>query len=342
MTQPQFRNLLKASIPIFVGIFIVLIYVLFIKEFIYCDGKNCDRIEQSLARALPIENVDKLSIVGSDSPEIVEEKTKKLYEHYSLKLSGRIMWTSLEATYFISSVISYFVAFYIIYKSNSKNKKRNIILGATFLFTASIGVLLFQRPEILMRIIINLAELTIEHDAPNFQRIFHFVNAMSFSAIVTLAIAEVNVLLPNYALSDTDFLDEVKGKTNYLNSILLASMILLVNAILVLQSVFRWATAFFIQDTSMLSFSAQLTQNFITLWSIEFTAILAAVYLPGYFLLQSYALSRPQQNMSEIKKKDLAELGLMLTPIEILSRILAITAPLIATPLFDIVVRVLA
>src|SRR5215207_945169 len=111
MTQIHFRDLLKASIPIFVGIFIVLIYVLFIKEFIYCDWEECDPKEQSLVSALPIENVGNLVSGSGDTPEMAREKTRKLYEHDSLRLSGRILWTSLEATYFISSLVSYFVAF---------------------------------------------------------------------------------------------------------------------------------------------------------------------------------------------------------------------------------------
>lgn len=341
MNQKKLRKLFTASIPIFVGIFILLIYVFFIKTFIYCDWGNCDPIEQSLLRALPMENIEKLAIGSNDTPEVAQEKSKKLYEYSSLKLSGRTLWTSLVATYFIASAISYFIAFYIIYKSSNENKKRNITMGVTFLFAIVVGILLFQHPEIQTRIIMDLAKVSIDHDAPNFQKIFHAVNAMGFSAIAALAVAEVHVLLPNYAFSDRDFLDDLKQKTDYLNLILLASMIMLVNAILVLQSVFRWASAFFVQDASILSFSTQLTQNFIVLWSIEFTAILAAVYIPGYFLLQSYAIGRTPKNASKTKEKQLKEIGLMLTPIEILSRILAIIAPLIANPIFDVVMKVI-
>jgi hypothetical protein len=342
MTKTKLRNILKASIPIFVGILILLIYTFFVKTFIYCDWGNCEPIEQSLVNALPMENVEKLTIDGGDTPEISKEKNEKLYRYFSLELSGRTMWASLEATYFISSAISFFVAFYIIYRSIDGNKKRSVVIGAIFIFVAAIGLLLFQRPEILMRIIIQLSALSIAQNAPHFQKIFHAVNAVGFAAIVALAVAEVYVLLPNYELSASDFSDDIKRKTNYLNSILLASMILLVNAIIVLQSVFRWASAFFVQDASMLSFSAQLSQNFIVVWSIEFTAILAAVYLPGYFLLQSYAISRTDGIINKAKEKQLKEFGLMLTPIEILSRILAIIAPLIANPIFDVVMKAVA
>lgn len=72
MFSSRVPSLLRAAIPIFIGITIVSIYVLFSKNFVCCDWGNCESIPMNLRGALPIEDIDKLKITSSDGADIAK------------------------------------------------------------------------------------------------------------------------------------------------------------------------------------------------------------------------------------------------------------------------------
>ncbi|HSJ89766.1 MAG TPA: hypothetical protein VK909_21320, partial [Anaerolineales bacterium] len=83
---------------------------------------------------------------------------------------------------------------------------------------------------------------------------------------------------------------------------------------------------------------AEITINsLITLWAIEFSALLAAAYLPAYMILRSRALmiAEPADKPAE-SREWLKESGLDLNFLQMISRILTIIAPMLASPVINI------
>jgi hypothetical protein len=132
--------------------------------------------------------------------------------------------------------------------------------------------------------------------------------------------------------------NELARRFERLSWVLYAGTLLLVVSILRLAALYSWTVT--AEPAPLRGAVAELTMGLLRMWGIYYTTLLAAIYLPAYFSLRSRADRLRNTGTVKERRDWLDAHGLSLSIPDVLRRVVAILAPVIAgeaSKLLDII-----
>lgn len=166
------------------------------------------------------------------------------------------------------------------------------------------------------------------------------MNTLGYAAALSLVLATCTILWPS---SDSG-IKWLSAKVKQLKVALYAGTLLLVGSVLLLRSLFQWSLTFISQPDQS---SWKAIEGFNTsVTSAEggfYTLILAAAFLPAFYILKKRAQARPGLPQEKKEREQILKAhDLMFSLPETSKRILTISAPLLGGLIADLFSRVSA
>jgi hypothetical protein len=181
-------------------------------------------------------------------------------------------------------------------------------------------------------------ERTASHDLHNMGAILRRMESFGYAVIFLLSLGVCSVVFFGNTSAKPDNLKRLSLRMQHLQLILYVSTLMLVFAVLLMRSVGQWSLAFIPVDGQKAA--ATLFASVTTVEGGYLTLVLAAVYLPAAFILQTRTESSPDLPATEPEREEvLQKYNLAFSFTQSLPRIAAILGPALVAPIGEVVGR---
>ena len=133
--------------------------------------------------------------------------------------------------------------------------------------------------------------------------------------------------------------DELLKRVRLLRPILMVGATALVVAILRLSVTHAWAASYLLPESPLAKNVSSLVTGIVVSMGTVYTLLMASIYLPAALMLRTRVLKLAAGKTDQEQEKFLSDNGLNLSFMQLLPRVLALFAPLLAGPLGELLVR---
>jgi hypothetical protein len=350
-----------ALAPLLAVLVLVAVYAFFQTTFIEC--------ERQFAKCSPfnaghIFTLNTSSLINQNDNSVSGEDEKKIKGNRQLiveRYNGRVVWVFLVAVSALLSIVTFFIAYRLIYISSSFRNENGATRSTVFLVLSLLfGSLLFLFPRNYAPIMMDILEATIAKDGhfgiPIVFGTMNIINSLTYSAAFMLVFASCAIVLPRKSMAKANITGDDADKTNKpmddasrenvnrvatiseqmkdLRLVLYFGTFLLIIGVLRMSAVTQWTLAFISPDNveaakSLYISMASVVGGFNSL-------ILAAVYLPAAYILQKRAQLFAKELPLDTQKEVLESKEFTFSLREALPRVLAILGPLLIGPIGEL------
>jgi hypothetical protein len=275
----------------------------------------------------------------AEADELVRKKAVAEAELFALKYSGRLYFAFLGKLYVGVAAVAFIVGCGIIWLSITHNR-RIVWLLAAIAISTSIGLFLYWQPEAHKWILLQIGPFTIQKEISTIIDEMVLANSFVFAVGVFVSLSTGAALYLGNAGGGVPELKLLSTRMKYLKISLYVSTLMLVIGIILERAVFQWTLAFIWRDERAVKVAEGFLANVLAVDGGYFTILLAAVYLPAFFILRKRAeLLLPLPEKKAKSAEVLKEYGLDFSFTDSLPRVLAILAPLLAGPIGELFAR---
>ena len=309
---------LSYFLPLLVPAVIVVAFVGFYKNFLFCSGPDapCSLIATTALRA---------AVKGGNDAQV---------RSYVAKAT----WTLVNGIHVIACVAALIISWLVMDRalSNYTRRTRRLLIGLAIAIAANVSLLVsvfFNNdtgspgPQLL--------RATVGQVLPTIFIYIRGFDALSLTSVFTLCCAACAILWrpdPNKPLDK----DEVRKSLKLLRYVLFTSAAMLVIGVLRLSTTLNWGASFIPSEGEFVKFIDPLVSGIVSSLGTFYTFLIAGMYVPAVLLLRARVNDLAEATKPDAPDTFLSENGLTLTFSAWLPRIIAILAPLMAGPFIDI------
>ncbi|HEX7809684.1 MAG TPA: hypothetical protein VF608_13190 [Thermoanaerobaculia bacterium] len=238
----------------------------------------------------------------------------------SRSLGGMFSFAAASQLLFSVQCVAALFALLLIWRRSS-TWRAAVLIGGMVL---GLACALIPR-EAFMPTTVEILELQVEKNCPNATEFVVLQERGGAFAVGLLAYALAILLVP--AASDTD--RDLASRMRSLTYVLYVGTALLIASMLRLSALYEWVVLV-AQESAQESLKL-LASSLMRVWGVYYATLLATIYLPAYLILRQRANVLVGTRGTEAERaKWLEERGLTLSVTDILTRLAAILAPILA------------
>ncbi|HEX7833190.1 MAG TPA: hypothetical protein VF787_26275 [Thermoanaerobaculia bacterium] len=241
----------------------------------------------------------------------------------SRSLGGMFSFAAASQLLFSVQCVAALFALLLIWRRSS-TWRAAVLIGAMVL---GLACALIPR-EAFMPTTVEILNLQVEKNCPNATEFVVLQERGGAFAVGLLACALAILLVP--ATADTPDTDrDLASRMRSLTYVLYVGTALLIASMLRLSALYEWVVLV-AQDSAQESLKL-LASSLMRVWGVYYATLLATIYLPAYLILRQRAnVLVGTQGTEAQRAKWLEERGLTLSVTDILTRLAAILAPILA------------
>jgi hypothetical protein len=324
-TSPPQESRLWYFLPLIAPLVIIITFVVFYAGFLHCphESVRCSPLSSAVLRAA-VTNKAEIRVVS---------------------YVAKAIWTLVVGMHTLACLAALLTACMVIKEALSdqwpdserihRNRRIRLILMLVITTAANIALsvaLWFNNdagaPAPL------LLRATVARVLPAINVYISGFDALSLIAVISLCFAASAVLWRSKDLNDL----ELSRRMQLLRYLLYMGAVLLVIGVLRLSTTLNWGASFIPSESATGKLLGILIPGIVSSLGTYYTLLMAAMYLPAALILRARARELVNENVEVEAERDswLSNHGLTLSYVESLPRIIAILAPLMAGPFFDI------
>lgn len=338
MQRAAFTRVLIAGVPLISLISLALLFSYVASGYVRCERGNCDGIGQNIQRVLADEDPKTSEPLSGESAEDARKKAILKFERAASIYSGRLSFTLLLVANLLVCAIAFAIGCIVITRSlaeTTTHPTRWLFIGMAL--SMAVGLIHYYQPDTL-GIVGPVFERTTSHDVRTIGELLKRLTSFGYAVILFLSFAVCAVVFWGNASAKPDDLKRLSLRMKRLQLVLYAGTLMLVLAVLLMQSVSQWSLAFIPPDGQKAA--TALFSGILTVEGGFLTLVLAAVYLPAAFLLQKRAESLPDLPETEPQREEaLKNYNLAFSLSQSLPRIAAILGPVLVGPIGEMLGR---
>lgn len=332
--------------PALAALAIVLLYVIYVPLFI----NNCNRLAAGCQPPLIKEYLASHGLCACNPVcAIGLDDAARLWP-------GRFLWVFTTGVGLLANLLAVGVSLYVIWRSRavetagaaggdarSRRAASRHVVYALLAFALIACGGLFVPPERMMSQMFQLLECTAKADLPLVTQTTNLANFISLAATVCVALASCAIVRAPGG-GRRQGAAELAALMSRLRVLLYTGTAALVIYVLRVNIQANWALAYLSPQPDRKSEAAlamgNLASAFTSAQAASSTLLLAAIYIPAFFVLRARAVTLADEGLPPPKREQwLKDNGLSVSFTEHLPRIAAILGPLLAGPLGDLVSR---
>lgn len=344
MNLSAFKHLAVSLTPMWALIALVVLFIYPVNKYVQCVNGGCESIGMNLTKVMVPDDPTTRSYQSGDNEDTKRKKDIVSHQRTALMYSGRLNFLFLVMIYISLCVVTFFVACFLIYRciqmTGNKPTKFVAAIGSA---TLAIGVGLYLKPSLHMRILLPLIQSTVAKDLSGTEQLIQLSNSCAFAVAFLLTFTSVMILIPINKSSYPNSLKQIATQMKYQRVILYLGTFILIAGVLMVRSLYQWSLAFVLRDDQAIKAAEGFFSILLAAEGGYFTLVLAAVYLPAAFILRHRADSLPGMPEDEEKKDEvLKKYDMNFSFSHSLPRVVAILGPLLAGPVGELFSRLVA
>jgi len=336
----------KASLtPALALLVLMLFYIVFDNVFVKCVRNlvGCRPVPSVVEALFPHTELSPIkpatSLSDSELRE-VEANRKLLADRYS----RRLLWMFVAAAGVLAGIAAMVTAGILLYRSYSTYPNPGQPTVGWLLLAVAAGVVFWMRPDWHMSIMKDVLEKTIAlgtDGVPSIVSVMNLLNVINYVGGLALVFATCAILLPRsggkWAAAGYSSLDVIAEQMRDVRAVLYVGTVQLVTGVIRMSAVSLWTLAYVAPGAwpAVKSFDAVVV--FIT--GGFYTLVLIAIYLPAALILAARAraeVSKLPAVSSYQRDRMLRQKGLSMSFKNMVPRLIALLAPLLAGPLGEL------
>ncbi|MBC8031848.1 MAG: hypothetical protein H7Z16_17325 [Pyrinomonadaceae bacterium] len=338
MQKLQITRLVIAGVPLISLFSLVLIFGYVARDYVRCKDGKCEAIGQNIGRVLMADDPKARELVPGEPVWDAKKKAIANSQRTASIYGGRLTFILIAITNLLTCTMAGGIACFVLIRSlahTTIHPIRWLVLAIAVSIT--VGLTHYYVPDSLAIVGPVFTETTF-HDVPTITELLKRLTSFGYAVIFLLSLAVCTILFLGNASSTPDELKRLSIRMKHLQLILYVSTLMLVAAALLMRTVAQWSLAFIPPEGQKAA--ATLFSGLMTIEAGLLTLVLAAVYLPAAFILQTRAESLPDLPETEPEReKVLQNYDLAFSLPQSLPRIAAILGPVLVGPIGEMVSR---